>query len=284
MNAHAHKGFVYTCMERTVWGLPQAGILANKLLQKRLAAHGYYKYINMPSLWQHAWRSIQFTLVINNFGIKYVGKEHVDHLTQCIKEKYKLTKDWTGDAAGSNKTGITVRGHLTFQCQGMCNASFKNTTTWSPPVDNIAPTHRSCENMAQMRSNQLHLICCANLIKKEIKRVQKIVGSILYNARAVDMAVLIALSTIASKQTKGTKQTLEKALQVLDYLATHPNATVHFSACNMILNIHLDASHLSEPNAQSWACGYYFLSWLSKNSNPICQENLKGKSLLNNVL
>jgi hypothetical protein len=60
----------------------------------------------------------------------------------------------------------------------------------------------------------------------EIKQVQKIVGSILYYARAVDMTVLMALSTIASEQTNGTKRTLEKAYQVLDYLATNPNAVV----------------------------------------------------------
>ncbi len=44
----------------------------------------------------------------------------------------------------------------------------------------------------------------------EIKQVQKIVGSILYYAQVVDMTVLMALSTIASEQTKGTKNTMEK--------------------------------------------------------------------------
>jgi hypothetical protein len=66
------------------------------------------------------------------------------------------------------------------------------------------------------------------LNNKEVKQIQKIVGSILYYARAVDMMVLMALSTIASEQTKGTECTLEKAYQVLDYLATHPNAKVRF--------------------------------------------------------
>ena len=66
--------------------------------------------------------------------------------------------------------------------------------------------------------------------EKEIKEVQKIVGSILYYARAVDMTVLMALSTIASEQTKGTEQMMEKALQVLDYLATHPDARQSVSA------------------------------------------------------
>ena len=54
------------------------------------------------------------------------------------------------------------------------------------------------------------------------KKVQKIFGSILYYVRAVDMTVLMVLSTIVSEQTKSMEGTLEKAHQVLDYLATHP--------------------------------------------------------------
>ncbi len=77
----------------------------------------------------------------------------------------------------------------------------------------------------------------------KVKQVQKIVGSILYYARAVDMTVLMALGTIASKQTTGTAHTMENALQVLDYLATHPNATVPFH--------HSDELFLTEPKSRS---------------------------------
>jgi hypothetical protein len=67
-------------MERAVLGLPQAGILANKVLQKQLASHGFYECINTPGQWKHEWHPITFTLVVDNFGIKYVGKEHAGHL------------------------------------------------------------------------------------------------------------------------------------------------------------------------------------------------------------
>ena len=94
---HAYKGFVYLEMRRAVWGLPQAGILANKLLRKRLLPHGYFECNNTPGLWKHEWRPISFTLVVDDFGVKYVGKEHADHLIQCIKQKYELTEDWSGN-------------------------------------------------------------------------------------------------------------------------------------------------------------------------------------------
>jgi len=103
----------------------------------------------------------------------------------------------------------------------------------------------------------------------EIKAVQKIVGSILYYAQPVDMTVLMALSTIASKQTEGTEQTMEKELQVLDYLTTHPNATIHFHATDMVMNIHSDASYLLAPNSRSRACGHFFLGWLPVDGEPI---------------
>jgi hypothetical protein len=42
-------------------------------------------------------KAIAVTLVVENFGIKYVGKEHADHLIWCIKQKYELKENWTGN-------------------------------------------------------------------------------------------------------------------------------------------------------------------------------------------
>jgi hypothetical protein len=61
----------------------------------------------------------------------------------------------------------------------------------------------------------------------------------------------MALSSIAIEQSKGTTNTMQKAKQLLDYLATYPDATICFWASNMIMNIHSDASYLSKSNAQS---------------------------------
>jgi hypothetical protein len=107
------------------------------------------------------------------------------------------------------------------------------------------------------------------LSKEDIKHVQWVIGSILYYARAVDLTVLIALSTIASKQSKGTEITMTKTKQLLDYLVTHPDATVHFHALDMILNIHSDASYLLAANAHSRACRHFFMGWKADPTKPI---------------
>ncbi len=67
-------------MQRAVLGLPQAGILVNNCLHRKLAPFGYYKGINTPGLWYHKMHPITFTLVVDNFGVKDVDKANVEHL------------------------------------------------------------------------------------------------------------------------------------------------------------------------------------------------------------
>jgi hypothetical protein len=81
-----------------------------------------------------------------------------------------------------------------------------------------------------------------------------------YYARAVvDNTMLVALGTISSAMSKGTDATMKAVTHLLNYCATHLNATVRFTKSGMILRIHSDASYLSEPNARSRVGGYFFL-------------------------
>ena len=62
---------------------------------------------------------------------------------------------------------------------------------------------------------------------------------------------------------------MQQVKQFLDYMWTHPDATIRFRASDMILNVHSDASYLSAPKARSRAGGYYFLGSLPKDNKPI---------------
>ncbi len=72
------------------------------------------------------------------------------------------------------------------------------------------------------------------LSNNEIKEIQRVIGSISYYTRTVDITILMALSSIASKQMQGRTNTLAKAKQLLDYLAMHPDATIRFQASDMV--------------------------------------------------
>ena len=82
----ADNDCVFIEATRGMYGLPQAGLLANELLAKRLNKHGYHQSKLIPGLWRHEWRPIQFTLVVDDFGIKYVGREHAEHLKGVIEQ------------------------------------------------------------------------------------------------------------------------------------------------------------------------------------------------------
>ena len=104
---------------------------------------------------------------------------------------------------------------------------------------------------------------------KRLRKVQQVIGGVLYYTHAVDCTVLTALSSIASEQACLTEATEEKVTQLLDYLALKPNTTIQFHESKMILNVHSDASYLSEPNAKSRVAGHYFLGKIPKDGRPI---------------
>jgi hypothetical protein len=83
--------------------------------------------------------------------------------------------------------------------------------------------------------------------------IQQVTGTFLYYARAVDSTMLVTLSAIASQQAKPTVETMRKTLKFLDYVLTHPDAILTFSASSMVLNVHSHASYLIEPKARSRA-------------------------------
>jgi hypothetical protein len=87
---------IYIRAKHSIYGLPQAGLLANELVKKILNKHRYRQSKLVPGLCKHDTRPIQFTLAVDDFDMKYVGKEHAHHLKKTLEEHYKLTCDWTG--------------------------------------------------------------------------------------------------------------------------------------------------------------------------------------------
>jgi hypothetical protein len=71
-----YRDYIYVEINEGMYGLPQAGLLANKLLARRLAKYGYFQAEHTPGLWKHTWRPIQFALVVDDFGVEYAKKEH----------------------------------------------------------------------------------------------------------------------------------------------------------------------------------------------------------------
>jgi len=89
--------------------------------------------------------------------------------------------------------------------------------------------------------------------------MMQITGTLLYYARAIDPTMHVALSTITSQQAKVTGETATKIRHLLDYAATHPDATIRYRPSDMILKQHSDASYLSEAKARSRHARLFYL-------------------------
>ena len=88
MKEHAKNGYIILEIRKAIYALPQVGALSNKLLKKRLAPFGYYEVAHTPGLWRHVTRPVQFTLVVDDSGVKYVDKANADHLIKILKKWY----------------------------------------------------------------------------------------------------------------------------------------------------------------------------------------------------
>eukprot|EP00804_Cyclotella_cryptica_P002988 CCRYP_005998-RA/>CCRYP_005998-RA protein AED:0.39 eAED:0.39 QI:0/0/0/1/1/1/2/0/315 len=223
-----------------MYGLPHAGLIANKLLEKRLNKHGYHKSTLVSSLWKHTWRPIWFTLVVDDFGVKYVGKEDALHLKSVLESYYPLSTDWT-----SNRFGIRLdwdyrnrKVHLSMP--GYKAKALKQFQHKTPSEPQHSPFPTKPINYGAKKHYAMPLSTAPLLDKKGKKFIQQV--------------------AIASQSAAPTQDTMIQTLQLLDYLATQEEAVLTYHASDMILAVHSDASYLSEPHARSRAGGHFFLS------------------------
>jgi hypothetical protein len=265
-----HNGHIYVEIRRGMYGLPQAGILAYKLLVKNLAHHGYAPCVHTPGLWKHRTRPVLFSLVVDDFGVKYVGKQHLQHLIASIQKYYELTVDWEGTRYCGitlewdyvNKTvDLSMPGYVEDALHNFQHPKPKRATHapsgWSPPTygTTVPQLTKPIDLSADMSPEQTKLL-------------QKVVGKFLYYARAVDPTMLHILSTLASAQTIGTQDTMATMTYFLNYAASNPDAKLRYTASDMILMIESDAAYLTEPKARSRAGGHHYLG-NGPNKKPI---------------
>ena len=87
--------------------------------------------------------------------------------------------------------------------------------------------------------------------------MKQVIGTFLYYARVVDTTMLVALSAVSFDQAPPMEETMRKTKHFLNYVASHPDAILTFSASSMLLNLHSDASYLIETKARSKAGGNF---------------------------
>ncbi len=214
-----------------------------------------------PGLWRHKWRPIQFCLIVDDFGVEYVGIEHFNHLLNLLKKFYGVQFNMAGDKfAGidikwdyaSQRCRISMPGYI-----DNILIKFKHPTPSKP-----CRLPYKCLPIAYGAKAQLtpEADTTELLGDHHKRRVQEIVGSLLYYARAVDNKLLVALSAIAARQSCATVATEQAVHLLLDYVATYPSDGIIYQSSNMVLCAHADAGFLNKTNSRSRAGAHIYLS------------------------
>ena len=252
------NGSVLFEVNKGMYGLPQAGLLAQKRLIAHLATADYHQCKHVPCLFEHTSNGTQFTLVVDDFGIKYSSIAGAQHLLDTLAALYPITSDWTGnkylgittrfeaDSRGKyvslSMPGYVAKQLLRFKPAGTPHAA--SPSIYTPPVmgrqNTIVDTGRA-------------------LTAAEHLRIQAIVGAFLFYSRAVDPTMLTAVNDLASPGGPPTERMLTMADRLLAYAATYPSNELRFYESDMKLEMQSDASYLSRSNARSVAGGLAYL-------------------------
>jgi hypothetical protein len=204
LNALAVDGWVYIEIRKGMLGLKQAGLLANQLLQTRLAPFRIYPACHTHGLCLHKTRSISFTLIVDDFAAKYAGKQHAEHLRNALLQTYELTTDWTATVY----SGMTLKWDYD---KRTCDISMPGyVSNVLSKFQHDAPKHpqhtpsRYATPVYGAKTQYATKDETPPLAARQCLTIQKITGSVLYYAKAVDPTVLMPLNGIATEQTKAT--------------------------------------------------------------------------------
>jgi hypothetical protein len=254
-------GFVYVEVRKGMYGLPQAGKLANDRLTKFLEPHGYVPTGITPGLWKHVTRDIHFTLVVDDFAVKYTALLDAQHLLGTLEQLYVCSTDWTASrycgltlhwdyvarTCDVSMPGYIERALLRFKHEAPARPEL-SPHAWTKPVYGAKVQYATAPDTSEP------------LDAADTKRLQEVLGTFLFYARAIDSTMLPAIGTLASQQSNGTKAALIALTQLLNYAASNPDAVIRFHASDMSLHVSSDASYLTAPKARSRAAGYHYLS------------------------
>ena len=255
------NGWIYMEIRKALYGLKQSGALAAKKLAADLAPFGYQKVPFTTGLWKHVSRPITFTLVVDDFGVKYVNKEDAEHLESALKSNYPITTDWSGNKyIGINLDWNYKKKEMRTSMPGYVkkalkqfNHSMQSSRRQDSPSLYIAPRFGS-------RQPQMTPIDDTKpMTEKEKLHLQRVVGKFLYYARAIDDTMGEGLNSLSTQTSEGTQKTLQAQQHFLDYCSSNPDAVKLYKASEMILFVDSDASYLSSPGSKSRAGGFFYL-------------------------
>ena len=148
---------------------------------------------------------------MDDFGVKYEGKEHVWHLVNALQKFYtKISVDWEGklfcgitlDWDYQNKhVDLSIPGYIQNVLHKYHHKPSRRKQYSPHPYQNIV--------YGQKVQKPTRIDNSPKLNDKDKKYVQQVIGALLYYARTIDCTMLVTLSKLSHMQAKPTQLTLQ---------------------------------------------------------------------------
>jgi hypothetical protein len=254
-----YAGFVYAKIKGAWYGLKESGRIANEDLVDHLTKHGYHESAFTVGLFKHETRDISFTLVVDDFGIKWKDRADLNHLITSLEKKYNMKTDM--DA----KQYVGINLEWDYQLRTLICSMDDYIDTALQELQHVMPKQHyksPSKHIQPVYGAKIQYVeedTTPSLSPEKIKHVQKVIGKFLFMARAVDNTQLHALNELARKASKGTEATLAAATHLLNYIASNNRPRICYQASDMVLQIDSDASFQVCEQARSRAGGYHYL-------------------------
>jgi hypothetical protein len=253
------KRFVLFRMDKTLYGLKEAGKLSNLRLVQLLLSYDFVE-TSTPCLFRHKTRPITFCLVVDDFGVKYQHRADFDFLVSCLSNLYHckahpIAHKFLGFTIAHDRTARTLSlsypGYIDALLTRLRPNGVKGCQTpsiYTPPrYGSSAPQSPTVDSSPPASDSQ----------KKDL---QIAIGYLMYYGRCVDCRLLTATCALACELSRATLDTLTRLDRLLGFASAHRNGHRLYHASDMILEIWSDASYLSRPRARSVAGSYHHLT------------------------
>ena len=128
-------------------------------------------------LWRHAWRPVTFTLIVNNFGVKYKGRNNANHLLKSLEKYYDVSVNWKRDLyVGIKLEWNYDKGFVDTQILGFVGKKLHKYQHKPPTKPQHAPlTAALIQYRAKVQTTQIDAY--PTLSVKRIRHIQDVIGS-----------------------------------------------------------------------------------------------------------
>ena len=262
---HQHTGRLMLKLIRSIYGMRQAGYIAQRNLLALLKANGYYES-GYDSIFTSNDGKTIFLTHTDDFAIGYDDEKEVQQLVQMLTEaKYKITIDMEG----KNFCGFEVeynrnapQPYIALTIEKIIDKAIirfgydKVTKTRNTPYPTANATNFTEYDPREMPDDISRI-----LNAKEITLLQEMIGVLRYIAIAVYGHLELCIAKIAANMANPRVSMLEAAQRIFEYLANPANRKrgLKYFKSDMQLYAVSDASYGTETKFRSRTGGFIYL-------------------------